>query len=201
MAVAVLTVDQRGSSRAPDAVPGALAALEELPVLRAFERTAGDELQGVLDDPAAVTRALEDLLRADAWNIGLGLDAVEEPLPQSTRAGRGPAYVQAREAVTKAKTALWNVQVRGADEPGARALETALWLWAALLSRRTSRGWDVAELVDEGLRYDEIAARLEISQSAVSQRAAAAGIQESLRARELVTGMLTALLNGEKVVA
>jgi hypothetical protein len=201
MPVVVLTVDQRDSSRTADAVPGALDALAAVPVLRGFERTAGDELQGVLDDPAAVTTVLEWLLRAEQWNVGLGLDEVDQPLPDSTRAGRGPAYLRAREAVTSAKSALWRLQVRGADERGARALETTLWLWAALLSRRTARGWEVADLVDEGLRYDEVAARLEISQSAVSQRAAAAGIVESRRARELVTGMLGALLAGREVVA
>ena len=77
-----------------------------------------------------------------------------------------------------------------------RALETALWLWAALLSRRTRRGWEVADLVDAGLRYDEVADRLGITQSAVSQRAQAAGIVEGLRARELVTELTSGLLGG-----
>ena len=61
-----------------------------------------------------------------------------------------------------------------------------MWLWAALLARRTARGWEVADLVDQGLTYDERPPRLGITQSAVSQRAAAAGIVEGRRARELV---------------
>ena len=56
-----------------------------------------------------------------------------------------------------------------------------------MLARRTARGWEVADLVDEGLSYDEAGRRLGISQSAVSQRAQAAGIVEGRRARELVT--------------
>jgi hypothetical protein len=188
--VVVLTVDQQGSQSGPDHVPGALEALAVVPARLAFERTAGDEFQGVLDDPHSVTAALETLLRSDAWNIGIGVGEVETPLPDVARAGRGAAYVAAREAVTTAKASPWRVRaVGGSDDvaEGARALESAVWLWAALLARRTTRGWEVADLVDRGLTYDEAAARLGITQSAVSQRAAAAGIAEGRRARELVT--------------
>jgi hypothetical protein len=183
--VVVLTVDQDGSRLGPDQVPGALDFLSGVPARLAFERTVGDELQGVLDDPAAVVVALEALIRAGEWNIGLGFGSVETPLPEQARAGRGAAYLHAREAVTAAKSSPWRVRAIG-DRAEARALESAIWLWAALLSRRTPRGWEVADLVDQGLTYEEAGARIGISQSAVSQRAAAAGIAEGRRARELV---------------
>ncbi len=192
----VLTVDQRGSRRSADLVPEALGALAPVVTLLPFERTVGDELQGVLAEPAALADALEPLLRADTWNIGIGVGDVEEPLPDHTRAGRGPAYLHARTAVTSAKSSPWHLRVVG-DDPAARALETTLWLWAAVLARRTSRGWEVADLVVEGLSYAEVGERLGISQSAVSQRAQAAGIVESRRARELVTGLTAHLLGKE----
>ena len=196
MRVAVLTVDQRGSTKlaATDRVPDTLAGLADLGLLRAFERTAGDEFQGVLDDPAVVTAAVERLLREDAWNIGLGIGPVEEPLPDSARAGRGPAYLHARAAVTGAKSAPWRLRVVG-DDVGVRPLETALWLWAYVLGRRTSRGWEVADLVEAGASYDEAAQRLGITPSAVSQRAQAAGLVEAGRARELVTDFVGGLLH------
>jgi hypothetical protein len=185
MDVVVLTVDQDGSRQGADQVPGALTSLAEVGALVAFERTVGDELQGVLDDPASVVSALEALLRAGEWNVGIGIGAIETPLPDHARAGRGPAYLHARTAVTAAKSSPWRLRAVG-ESPGVRALESAVWLWAALLSRRTPRGWEVSDLVDEGLTYEETAARIGISQSAVSQRAAAAGIAEGRRARELV---------------
>ncbi|MBA2953303.1 transposase [Nocardioides sp. MAH-18] len=193
MTVVVLTVDQRGSRRGADLVPDALAALDGVPTRAAFERTVGDELQGVLDDGAALAGALEALLRADSWNIGVGIGPVEEPLPDHARAGRGTAYLHARTAVTAAKSSPWHTRVVG-DDPGARAVETTVWLWAAVLGRRTSRGWEVADLVAQGLSYAEVGDRLAISQSAVSQRAQAAGIVESRRARELVADLTDDLL-------
>ena len=195
MTVVVLTVDQRGSRTGKDRVPEMIAALEVVSLLRPFERTAGDEFQGVLGEPASLPRVVEALLRDEAWNIGIGVGEVDEPLPDHARAGSGPAYFHARTAVTAAKTSPWHLRVVG-DVPDARALETTLWLWAAVLARRTARGWEVADLVDEGLSYDEAGRRLGISQSAVSQRAQSAGIVEGRRARELATDLTARLLGG-----
>src|SRR4051812_16006986 len=197
MRAAVLTIDQRGSSQDSDRVPATLAGLADVGMLRPFERTAGDEFQGVLDSPTALAATVERLLREATWSIGIGVGEVEEPLPESTRAGRGPAYVFAREAVTAAKSAPWRLRVAG-DDPGVRALETTLWLWAAVLGRRTTRGWEVADLVDAGASYDDVAKRLGVTQSAISQRAQAAGLVEGRRARELVVELVGALLQDGK---
>ena len=49
----VLTVDQRASRRGPDRVDDVLGRLNTgVRAVLSFERTAGDEFQGVLDDPA-----------------------------------------------------------------------------------------------------------------------------------------------------
>lgn len=201
MDAVVLTVDQDGSREGIDQVPAALEALGSVVTRLPFERTVGDEIQGVLDDPSEVVAALERLLRAGVWNIGIGIGAVETPLPDHARAGRGPAYLAAREAVTAAKNSPWHVRAVAAEDRDVeriRALESAVWLWAALLGRRTPRGWEVADLVDQGLTYDETASRLSITQSAVSQRAAAAGIAEGRRARELVEFLTRTALGGDR---
>ncbi len=145
----VLTVDQRDSRTSPDAVGPVLRMLADLPVLLPFQRTAGDEFQGVLDDPAALPHALEILLRDGRWHVGLGLGEVETPLPEETREARGPAFVAAREAVSTTRNAPWGLRVVG-ESPLARHLESACWLWGAVLGRRTAKGWEVADLVDEG---------------------------------------------------
>ncbi|GAA4123026.1 hypothetical protein GCM10022215_29280 [Nocardioides fonticola] len=195
MPVAVLTLDQRGSRTGPDLVPDLLERLAGLPALAGFQRTAGDEVQGVLDSPEALADAVGMLVRSGGWNVGIGIGAIDD-VPTEARAGRGPAYLHARTAVTGAKTSPWRLRVVG-EIPEARALESTAWLWAAVLHRRTERGWEVADLSATGLSYAEIGERLAISQSAVSQRAQAAGIVEERRARELLTWLARTALGAE----
>ena len=200
--IAILTVDQRGSRSGPDLVPEVLDALfspDLGPTARAFERTAGDEVQGVLGNGAAIVSRMELLLRRNAWNIGLGLGPVEEPLPASTRAGRGEAFVLARQAVTRAKQHPSRVSVVGADHYRADQIETVTWLWAGVLTRRSARGWEVADLLATGISHAEAAHRLGISQSAVSQRAQAAGLVEADRAARLIAEQIDQVLGaGER---
>jgi DNA-binding NarL/FixJ family response regulator len=98
--------------------------------------------------------------------------------------------VLAREAVGKAKSSPHHVNVAGADERAAVQAETVLWLLAAVLRRRTERGWEVSDLLAEGLSRREIGEKLRISQSAVSQRAQAAGVVEEQRAVILASELL-----------
>jgi hypothetical protein len=195
MRAIVVTADQRSSRSSPDAVPEVLELLRRHATLRPFQRTAGDEVQGVLDAAGSVAPVLETLLRDGRWHVGLGLGLVEAPLPPSAREGRGPAFVAAREAVTTARTAPWHLRVAG-EGAVPRNLESTSWLWAAVLGRRTEKGWQVVDLVDQGLSYEGAGEHLGISQSAVSQRAAAAGLVEGRRARELVAAWTQQWLDG-----
>jgi hypothetical protein len=193
----VLTVDQRSSRGAADAVPALLAVLAPVPTLRPFQRTAGDEVQAVLDDAEAVVAALRLILRDGGWHVGVGIGPVDEPLPPETRAGNGPAYRNARQAVTHAKSAPHRLGVVGADAYAAEQLETVLGLWAGLLERRTRRGWEVVDALDEGLSHAQAGQRLGISQSAVTQRTQAAALSDERRACRLATQLLEVMLEDE----
>ena len=181
--VFVLTVDQRGSRSMTDLVPELLNSLNRRPrrtgQLRRFERTAGDEVQGVLSDPRATIDVIVQLLRMDPWYIGPGIGDDAVPLPRSTRAGSGEAFVSAREAVNRAKSSPHHINVIGQNARGAEQVETVLWLMASVLRRRSERGWAVADLLAEGL-----------SRSAVTQRAQAAGVVEEQRGRVLAVELL-----------
>jgi hypothetical protein len=194
----VLTVDQRSSRRAADAVPALLDRLAPVPTLRPFQRTAGDEVQAVLDDAEAVVAALRLVLRDGGWYVGVGIGPVDVPLPRETRAGNGPAYRNAREAVTRAKSAPHRLGVVGADAYAAEQLETVLGLWAGLLERRTDRGWEVVDALEAGLSHAQAGHRLGISQSAVTQRTQAAALSDDRRARRLAAQLLEAMLEDEK---
>lgn len=199
MAYAVLTIDQRSSQQTADRVPALVEQLNDTdlgPLVRRFERTAGDEVQGLLADADATISRLHRLLRDGGWNVGLGIGDVETPLPRSTRAARGPAFVAAREAVNRSKTATSRLSVVGAGTYREEQLETVLWLWAQVLSRRSEKGWQVSDLLDTGVSHTEAAKRLGISQSAVTQRARAAGVVEARRAEKLAGELLGDLLEG-----
>lgn len=169
----VVTVDQRGSRRGSDLVAGLLLHLAAVPVVRPFERTAGDEVQGVLGAADAVVEVVLDLVRESRWSIGVGVGPVREPLPPSTRAGHGPAFTHARTAVGRAKNRPTGLAVVG-DAAEVPLGEAVLDLVAAVVARRSERGWAAVDLARRGLTQAEIARRLGISKQAVSQRLAAA---------------------------
>lgn len=202
----VVTADQKRSTRRGDHVPAALTALGAMRagltdagpgVLLPFERTVGDEIQGVLQSPAATVSVLTVLVRLGHWRVGVGIGAVDTPLPASTREASGPAFVAAREAVTAAHSSPADLRVLhavGASDYGraemTRRAESALWLLTAVLRRRTPEGWEIAEMTDEGLTGRAVAQRLGISASAVSQRLARAAVHEARRGAELAEALL-----------
>lgn len=198
----VLTIDQVGSRRVGDRVPGFLKELgalgdeERLPrgAVRAFERTVGDEVQGVLDDAALVVDVVLDVLRRGGWSVGIGSGAVRTPMPTSVRAAEGPAFVHARAAVDAAKSRARSVPVavRGDDSHAAADAEAVLVLIAATAARRTPGGWAVVDAMRgrPHLRQDEVASRLGITQQAVSQRLRTALWHEELAARPAAARLL-----------
>jgi hypothetical protein len=170
----VLTVDQRASRRGPDRVAEALRRLNgAVPTVLGFERTAGDEFQGVLADPDDVVEVVLHLVRAGHWSIGVGVGPVQTPLPQSTRAATGPAFLSARRAVDAAKRRPARLAVRGvvaAEAADAQAVMTAL---AVIVERRSDQAWEAIALVAAGRTQAEAATALGISRQAVGQRLAA----------------------------
>ncbi|MGY1604991.1 hypothetical protein [Geodermatophilus sp. SYSU D00815] len=171
----VLTVDQRASRRGPDRVGDALRQLDAagVPVLLPFERTAGDEFQGLLAEPADVVGAVLVLLRLGGWSIGVGAGPVQTPLPDSTRAGSGPAYLAARRAIDAAKQRPFRLAVRGAVPPEAADAQAVLTALAALVERRSQQAWEAIDLIEQGRTQSDAAAALGISRQAVGQRLAA----------------------------
>ena len=69
----------RTGSRHHDLVPGLLDALTPIETVLPFERTVGDEVQGLLADPQAVLEALLVVLRDGNWSTGLGIGPVDMP--------------------------------------------------------------------------------------------------------------------------
>ncbi len=174
----VITADQRRSRTSADLVPAGLAAVSHLVGTRralAPERTAGDELQVAIPDARTAIDVALHLTRLQEWSVGIGVGPVEEPLPANVRAARGTAFVHAREGVDRAKKSSTRVAVVGGEE-GADA-EALLRLMVELRDRRTTEGWELHDLLAEGLTQREAAGRLGITEGAVSLRARNAGLR------------------------
>lgn len=188
----VVTADQRGSRDAPDRVGELLAdlgALDWLAPRLAFERTSGDEVQGVLTDHAAVVRLALHLVRTGGWSVGIGLGPVREPLPSSTRAGAGLAFTRARDAVDRAKRTRHHLAVTGDGDAGSEA-EAVLHLVAAVAARRTDEGWRAIDLVESGMTQLAAAEVLGVTKQAVSARLRAALWDTERHVRPVVAGLL-----------
>jgi hypothetical protein len=170
----VLTVDQQGSRRGPDRVADVLQRLaaDVAPVLP-FERTAGDEFQGVLAEAGQVVDVVLRLVRLGGWSIGVGAGPVQSPLPASTRAAAGPAFLSARRAVDAAKQRPARVAVRGAVPTEAGDAQAVLTALAVVVGRRSEQAWEAIELVGAGRTQADAATTLGISRQAVGQRLAA----------------------------
>lgn len=184
MAIVVI-LDQRNSRTGPDLVGEWTTRLNEgfgsgltLP----FTRTAGDEMQAVIGRPEALGEIARDVLASGSWWLGIGLGAVEEPLPKDTREGRGAAFWAAREAIAKAKSqrASRPLTVRGAEsgKEAAPWLDECLGALAFIISRRTGAQRRVAAAWQRAGSAMAVADELGISVQGARQRILAAGCEE-----------------------
>ncbi|CAN5884548.1 hypothetical protein BH20ACT6_BH20ACT6_21970 [soil metagenome] len=193
----VLTIDQRGSRRTDDRVPeliAAVAAAAEVRTVLGAERTVGDEVQLVVDDVWSVVETVEICSRLGGWTVGVGVGSMDEPRADSTRAARGTAFTAARQAVERAKRTPAHLSIAGGSDPyAARRAESVLWLLVAVQGRRTGRGWQVVETVRAGGSQRAAAARLGVSEQAVSQALQTAAHAETERGRELAAWLLEQL--------
>jgi hypothetical protein len=171
-----------------DVLPRLNAAV---PTVLAFERTAGDEFQGVLDDSEQVVDVVLDLVRAGEWSIGVGAGPVQTPLPKSTRAGAGPAFLSARRAVDAAKQRPSRLAVRGAVPADAGDAQAVLSALAVLVDRRSDQAWEAIALVAEGRTQAQAATELGISRQAVGQRLAAGSWDLERELRPTAARLLT----------
>ncbi|CAN7292301.1 MarR family transcriptional regulator [Arthrobacter sp. LjRoot14] len=222
----VLTIDQRGSTGDRDRVPGLLTELQAITTAGRFERSVGDEVQGVVEKTAEVVDIALHCLRSGQWYVGIGVGAVDLPLPASPREGSGPAFVAARLAVEKAKSAAAHVPLsvvsggfrRGGvatpeSGPGVRACanaEAVLRLIGRLVQDRTEAQWKVVDVL-RGLQQDGsarhgsqklAAAQLGITEQSVSRAVLRSGWQEEWAARPAAEMLLAlahdAVLEGHR---
>lgn len=186
----VLTIDQRGSRSDRDRIPALLARVSSLATAR-FERTAGDEAQGVARDATTALAIVAWALREAHWHVGVGIGGGTAP-PGSVRAGAGPAFLAARAAVEAAKREPISVAVRA--QPGDAAdADGLLRLLGYVRARRTPAQWRVADARDRADSGRAAARALGITPQAVSQSLRASGWREERAGWRLAEHLLASL--------
>ncbi|SNS38520.1 hypothetical protein SAMN06309944_0035 [Micrococcales bacterium KH10] len=176
----VLTLDQNRSRSNVDRVPEYLDVLQHLsdvlrqPWVLTPERTVGDELQCVTDSPALVLAAVRTGLRLGQWQIGIGAARLEEGLSAltSTREARGKSFINARNAVEKARSNRLSVPVcvvADKAEDASIQLQSLLRILGVIYQRRTVRGWEVIDANCAIARETEVPRQLALWADATSQ--------------------------------
>lgn len=195
----VVTIDQKSSQTTGDAVPELLdhlarwrEAQREDPFVLPMVRTVGDEVQGVLRHGRDVVHLALLLQRLDGWSVGIGAGAVHEPLADSATASAGPAFVHARAAVERARgrTVTIPLAVEGAHQPSVEDAEALLQLLGLVVRGRSTKAWEIIDLMDTLSTQREAAAELGITAQAAGQRLATAMWQEERRLHPLAARLL-----------
>ena len=184
----VVTADQRASRASADRVPDLLRHYRDLPVVRGFERTAGDEVEAVFDDPAIVGSVVVD------WSLPVLVGGHRYRRCRSTasttdaEAGRGrPSKLRAQPSKRRKDGAY---RCRSSDRrPGAYA-QTAACLLVDLVASRSEAGCEAVALVAAGDSQASAAKKLGISPQAMSLRLRAARWDLQPDSQTLVTELL-----------
>ncbi|MDO4887581.1 MAG: hypothetical protein Q3979_02570 [Actinomycetaceae bacterium] len=185
-----MTIDQRDSRAGADRVPDLLASLRQARPLVGFERTVGDEVQALFDDPENLVAAVRTVVREGGWHVGIGIGEVEA-VPETVREGRGPAFVAARQAVDAAKKRPESVAMRAAQESTEICAAEALCrLVASIVAERTAPQREVVEAFEQGVSGREVAASLSVTPQAVSQRRTAARLDLEMSGWQAIAALL-----------
>jgi hypothetical protein len=194
----VITADQIGSRVSDDLVAAErerINAAHGATLALPADRTAGDELQALTDDAATALALALELTRGRAFHVGLGIGPVRTPLPEATREASGPAFFAARDAAERAKGSGIRLAIQLQREPQERSehaadAEALLALLLIVRERRSPAGWELYELLQQGLTQAEAAAKLGISAAATSARAKAAQLRAEAAALPALTRLL-----------
>ncbi|WP_435300002.1 hypothetical protein [Timonella sp. A28] len=199
----VLTIDQKGSRVVGDKVPTLLRQLKvalgrDLAPIIPFARTVGDEIQGVVDNPASVYATFRTIMEHQGWYMGVGVGAVDTPLPKHTVEGSGTAFIHARTAVEDAKISRGGtpVSVVGGSAVRAGEAQGLLRLLGNTLSARSMLMWEAVNALSypdgrlTGYTQKDVAQKLGVSSAAVSKRVKAAAFDAELEVIPLLMRLL-----------
>ena len=185
----IITADQRDSRNNDDLVPQAIArrpSASAAPACDVGPRPHGGRRAAARRRPIPTRRSRSPCTsRASAPGASAsGSGPSRRRCRPACAPGAARRFVHARDAVERAKRAADPAGRHGRREAAADA-EALVRLLVELRDRRSAEGWEVYDLLAEGLSQRAAAERLGITEGAVSLRAKAAGLraEEAARAR------------------
>lgn len=191
----VLTINQRDSRESGDLVPELIRSLRHLPAAVPFQRSVGDEAQGVLADASTAVEAALAALRQRRWNVGIGVGELRLPLSQGVLDNDGYGLVYARRAVERARKAGERIPlaVDGPDPGIAAEAQAVLRLLGQIVASRTDAEWKVLDLMTPGARGQQkyVAEILGITSQAVSKAVVRSHWQEEWATRPAAARLLS----------
>lgn len=169
----VVTINQRDSREVGDLVPELLREFRFVDAVVPFQRSVGDELQGVVAGAATAVDVALKAIRHRRWHVGIGVGELLSPVPDRILDAEGYGLVYSRRAVNRAQKTGERIPlaVEGPDSEVAAEAEAVLRLLGQIVYTRTDAEWNVLDLLTPGARGQQklIAQELGITTQAVSK--------------------------------
>jgi hypothetical protein len=158
---------------------------------------SGHGLELAVDGGATAIGVALALTRVGGWSVGVGIGAaIGDGSAHGRRSRTGGAFGAARSAEHRARKKTTRFAVAAEPRTSLAAdTEAFVDLLLVLRARRSGQGWEIRDLVDEGLTQADAAARIGITPQSASKRARAADIKAEDAAIPSLGRLLDALDN------
>lgn len=163
--------DRRGTQRKLVQLVETLNAEFGKDLAAPFMITLGDEIQGLLREPARfppVISTIHSVFRPESITVGVGLGGVATELTQRVTEMDGPAFVSARKAVETGKSKKLEVVVASDSPQVDTILNTIYGFIGGVQSRWKQKQWERVNLYRKYRSMEKVAGDAGVTKQAIS---------------------------------
>lgn len=155
--------------------------------------TAGDEFQGVLQNPGSAPLVIREVREAIApvfVRFGIGIGEISTPVSAEPQSMDGPAFHRARAGIERSSEFLDLICVISATPTTDDVVNGLFDLLGVIRSKWSTRVQEVIRLYDQYQKLEPVAKRLNISAQAVSKHLRVSGYRAYARGEVLLMRFL-----------